>query len=95
MEQNRSIKELLQVMLDNQDSFITGLCHWVNKLYFIDGKISVWELYQLEIYIDKNKPMFTWYSLTGKSNAYWWKRGDIEPRIKWIKKHIKKLNKKS
>lgn len=75
-------------MLDNQQYFDSGLCFWITKLM---GKgIITWkEAYLLEDYIQKNKP-FTLYNLLGI--GWWWSEGNIKPRIKWIKKHIKKNN---
>ena len=29
----RTIKQLLEVMLEHQELFITGLCHWNSLLY--------------------------------------------------------------
>lgn len=83
----RSIKELLQLMLDNQQRFDYGLCHWSDALYG-NGIITGSEHTKLKRYIKNNRPFLTrivrWYDM------YWWKEGDITPRIKWIKKHIKK-----
>jgi len=41
-------------------------------------------------YIKKNKPL-NFRTLLGCS--YYWKTGDIKPRIKWLEKHINKLKK--
>lgn len=86
MKQERSIDELLEVMLDNIDKFEKGLCLWNTSLYAED-KISEEEWIRLRRYIKKNQP---WFYLGG----YYWPKGILEPRLKWIRKHIKKLRRK-
>jgi hypothetical protein len=89
----RSIKELLQVMLDNQDLFDSGLCRW-NLLLRGSGNISIDEHIMLIDYIHDNRPSM-WssvYAFKNRNNAYYWEYGDIQPRITWIEKHIKKLS---
>lgn len=86
----RSIKELLQVMLDNQDLFKDGLCLWAISLS-IGRKITITERELLSAYIKRNRP-FRFSTLETSWNcigAYWWNCGNIKPRIKWIEKHIK------
>ena len=89
----RSIKELLQVMLANQDLFKTGLCNWAVQLE-IWSIISEEEEMLLKDYIWENRPS-KWSSVDAfkhRNSTYYWKYSDIEPRVKWIKKHIKKLS---
>lgn len=86
----RTIKELLQIMLDNQQYFQTGLCGWSNSI-----KLSSTEEYdKLHSYIRNNKPSafssFERFTQELNLEPYWWKKGNIKPRINWIKKHIKK-----
>lgn len=88
MTQERPIKELLQVMLDNQQEFSNGMCFWLINLYWLDY-ISRDELKTLQNYMRRNRPW--WYFF--RFDSYWWAKDDIEPRIRWIKEHIKKLNK--
>jgi hypothetical protein len=86
----RSIKELLQVMLDNQDCFLFGLCTWATKLY-VKGFINVEEASKLHKYIQSNRPS-KWSSISAykcRNTPYFWRCGNIKPRVKWIKKHIK------
>jgi hypothetical protein len=86
----RSIKELLQVMLDNQDDFRIGLCIWANQLCF-KRKITYEEYICLKNYIEDNRPS-KWSSLNAFSHrnmAVYWNQSNIKPRIKWIQKHIK------
>jgi hypothetical protein len=88
----RTIKQLLEVMLQNQEYFCFGLCGWTRDLYFYD-KITCEEKRIMESYIDNNKPSI-FSSLdsfrTQLKTGYYWKSGDITPRIKWINKHIKR-----
>ena len=84
-------KELLQVFLDNQNLFEDGLCIWVSKLY-IKYLITREEEEYLYILIRNNRPFFTRIKdkLSGrKRHCYYWKQGDIKPRIKWLKKYLK------
>jgi hypothetical protein len=86
----RSIKELLQVMLDNQDDFRIGLCIWANQLA-IEELIVYDEWESLRIYIDNNRPN-KWSSLNAfsyRNTPLYWNSNNIKPRIKWIEKHIK------
>lgn len=91
----RSIKELLEVMLENQDKFRDGLCMWGLKL--LTNNIVTQNEYRVILkYIEGNKPK--WYSSSSafyeafSQSGYYWECYNIEPRIEWIKKHIK-LNK--
>jgi hypothetical protein len=88
----RSIKELLEVMLEHQDKFRDGLCMWGLKL--LTSNIVTQNEYRVILnYIKGNKPK--WYSSTStfyevfSQSAYYWECNNIEPRIEWIKKHIK------
>ena len=88
----RSIKELLQLMLDNQHCFDEGLCKWVSNLYHFEI-ITLTESFMLFNYIRYNRPsMFS--SFEGFkwrfSRRYYWKPDNIVPRIKWLLYHIKK-----
>ena len=87
----RNIKELLQVMLDNQNLFSEGLCIWNAELHW-NCLITMEERNTLLDYIRNNRPsMFSSIDafFHGES-GYYWKCGDVRPRIKWLKKHIKK-----
>jgi hypothetical protein len=85
--ENRAIKTLLQLMLDNQDLFKSGLCNWSDKL-----PINYEEWRTLKKYIKENRPSM--FSSTNAflhcTDCYYWKIGDIKPRLKWINKHIQK-----
>jgi hypothetical protein len=90
---SRSIKELLEITLENQQYFTKGLCQWVKLLHIVQ-LINIEEHTMLANYIDDNTPSV--YSsidrFKHRNSDYWWKSGDIKPRIKWIKKHIKRNN---
>lgn len=81
----RTIRELLKIMLDNQELFQTGLCGWCHKLYFKDI-ITKDEYYIIRNYIYKYP---TKRYKTAANSSYYWEIGDIDSRIKWLKKHIK------
>jgi hypothetical protein len=83
----RTNKELLELMLENQQYFEDGLCGWIFTIRLWD-RITTEEYYELKKYLSQNKPI-TFHRIF---SAFWWKRGDIKPRIKWIKRHIKKLS---
>jgi len=90
----RSIKELLQIMLDNQHLFDNGLCRWRYNLRwsnFDNPIISQEESDLLLSYIDDNRPhaLSSWNALLNCASVYYWNKANIKPRIKWIKKHIK------
>lgn len=89
MEQNRSIKELLKLMLEHQHLFKICLCQW-NRALYVFNIISMEEHIDLEKYIEKNRPFLSYFRI----GPYYWPKYKFEPRIKWIKKHIEKLNKK-
>ena len=89
-KKERSIKELLQVMLDNQQFFDAGLCLWA--LHLQTRIIITWEETQKVLsYIKANRPS-KWSSRAAfkyRNSEYFWTIGDIEPRLKWLEKHIK------
>lgn len=90
----RTIKELLELMLSRTDLFRFGLCQTVNKLYFTDI-ITVEECNLVEHYINSHRPskFSSINAYIHRNDTYFWTKGDIKPRIKWLKKHIK-LNSK-
>ena len=87
---NRDIKALLQIMLDNQKVFQSGLCSWASGL-----PLSYEEWRNLKKYIKENRPSM--FSSTDAflhcTDCHYWKVGDINPRLKWINQHIQKLSK--
>lgn len=83
--QPRPIKELLQVMLDNLDEFLSfGLCYLARRLWrrnLISGKEEEDIILN---YIDLNGP-------EADDNGYCWPPFQIEPRRAWLKEQIEKL----
>jgi hypothetical protein len=88
-ERNLKIKELLQVMLDNQDLFTISLCYWATNLRR-HNKISHSEYELLNDYIVNNPP-FLYKINIFKTDPFYWEKYCITPRILWLKKHIAKL----
>jgi hypothetical protein len=88
-ERDLKIKKLLQLMLDNQDLFTSGLCNWVTNLR-MKNIICENEYNIILDYINKNAPFLHRLNIF-KTEPFYWKEGDIAPRIKWLKKHIAKL----
>lgn len=91
--ETRTIKELLQLMLDNQNQFEYGLCRWTGNLIHM-RLIGSDERNILIDYINKNRPnMFSSINAFTRKidkNPYYWDISDITPRIKWLNKHIRK-----
>jgi hypothetical protein len=79
----RSTKRLLELMLRRKYYFETGLCQWVDNLY-LHNVISRPERVALGVFLAENRPESAY-------KAYWWHRGEIEPRVEWLKEQIKKL----
>lgn len=86
----RTIKQLLELMLDNQQCFKAGLCSWTLNLYYY-GIISSKECKRLYNFIDNNRktPILSiqdiWYK---RGRGYYWNPNKIKPRIDWIKYQI-------
>lgn len=87
----RTIKELLQIMLDNKQCFCDGLCIWTRQLQ-VRELITDVESRILWTYIRDNRPSkySSFEAFSRRDSAYYWVSGNIEPRIKWIQKHISK-----
>lgn len=96
----RSVKELLQVMLQHKQLFRTGLCLWAT---YLKGEriITEEEDEVLHEYIKSNRPdYFSWTNFiekhptvrNGYPSLYFFPHGKIKPRIYWIKTHIKRLS---
>ena len=80
----RTEKELIEIMLDNEDLFVTGLCKWLHQIYFYE-LISFTEYEMLLFIFADNRP----YTEIG-IGYYWWQSGNIEPRIDFLNDLIKK-----
>ena len=95
----RSNKELLQIYLDNKHLFFDGLCGWTYKLY-VKLLITDEEERYLKSIIFNNRPKIGFlqkiglsfiskYKMLPSHRNYYWTIGAIEPRIKFLKKHLK------
>ena len=91
---SRTIKELLQVLHDDVKKYGVeehGLCYKVKTLYFATSTITLDEYWELASYINSNRPK--WYSSLAAFRAsdtnYFWPKGKVAPRLKWLKNHIK------
>jgi len=88
----KTTKQLLQLMLDNQQCFNGGLCYWAAWMHHCE-LITENEFDTLLSYISDNRPS-TFSSIPAFKNldsAYYWKYGDIKPRVKWLEKQINSL----
>lgn len=91
----RSIKELLEIMLQHKHLFYKGLCFWGERLE-LNSIITKKEGELLYEYIKCNRPdYFSWTNFINKHDghnlAYFFPCDKIKPRIHWIKRHIKRL----
>lgn len=79
----RTEKELWQIVLDHPELFYGGLCGWILYVWFNDI-IS----YQEYLFLDtllKNE------SQSLEVSYFIGTRGEIQPRIDWIKKRMEEL----
>lgn len=92
--ETRTVKELLQVMLDNKHYFKRYLCLLVSDLYYVHHKITHIEVDVLIEYINTNRPSKydSYDAFCNRKYRYYWTPGNIKPRIKWMKQHINKLS---
>jgi hypothetical protein len=90
--EERTIKELLQLMFDNQNLFRFGLCHW-NEQLFRRNLLTNIEYWKLSEYIIINRPskFSSIDAFVHRNSVMYWEVSNINPRIKWLKKHINKL----
>ena len=92
---NRTIKELFEVMLENQNHFVRGMCTWIVTLRGLK-LINSEEQRMLLDYIIIYKPykFYSWevFMQYRKGSGFYWKCDNLKPRVKWIKKQIKKLS---
>lgn len=82
---DRSIKELLEVLLDNIHLLKDGLCLLaIDVMTYNEKRI-------FKKYIFENRPfnIYTLFRLNKSKYVYYWIKGKKAPRIKWLKKHIK------
>jgi len=78
----RPVIELLQIMRNNPQLFRSGLCPWASEL-FLKGLITFDENLRLSGYIQDHPPRGVL-----DESFFWWRHGDIEPRLEWINYHL-------
>lgn len=85
---------VLTKMLHREEYFSNGLCFWASYLA-IENEITNKQKALVHEYIKSNKPNSFWSmdKIFNKPSVFYWKEGDIKPRIKWIKMHIDILKK--
>jgi hypothetical protein len=90
----RTEKQLLEVMLSNIHQLLGGLCYLNDRLYS-QRIITSQEHAVISRYIRYNRPsMFSsWNAFENWGGRFYWSIDNIEHRVKWLNKHIKKLSK--
>lgn len=92
----RGINNLLILVLKEYDLGRNrdGLCYTVCNMEDT-GVINFDEYGKLMNYIEDNRPysFFSFRNLFGTDSAFYWERGLVKPRVKWLKKHIKLTSK--
>ena len=94
--ETRTLKELLQVMIDNErcyiDSQCNGLC-WYICVLNLHGVMSIDEHFLLKEYIETHRPeiLTRHYSLWCHNSLFYWPKKKWAPRLKWLRTQIKKL----
>jgi hypothetical protein len=85
----RSIKELLQVLVDDSSKLgvYSGICCAIIEAYYIDLILED-EYWALGSFLLNNLPPFT-YTCRGYDYAFPY--GEIQPRLDWLNEQIKKL----
>ena len=87
-KEKKLVLNVLNIMLENKSLFNhNGLCSWNSSLY-INKHITDKEFVSMNNYLDN-------YKIDNWLWGYWWKKGEIKPRIDWINHHIKTLQNKS
>ena len=89
---NRTVAELLELMIENQDYFHQGLCVWARQMFHAE-LISSTENDILDAYIQANRPsaFSSWDAFKHRKKRFYWTMDDIHPRIKWINQQYNKL----
>ena len=90
----RTEKQLLEVMLANIHLLCGGLC-WLNDRLYTHKLITDDKHAVIHKYIRYNRPsMFSsWNAFWNCGSRVYWSPDNVEHRVKWLNKHIKKLSK--
>lgn len=83
------VKSVFKRMLNDELLFDGGLCNWLSMIHLTTDLSSEHRNIAYK-YIQSNRPFWTY--ITG-DYSYWWKCNDITPMIKWLEKHITKIDK--
>lgn len=92
----RDLKELLIILLDNVEELMgekrlaSGLC-WTAWLLYRANIINGKEESLIDKFINLNMPEYYASPYDNFVSSYGWKRGAVEPRIKWLNEQIEKL----
>jgi len=91
--ERRTEKELLELMLVNIHLLAGGLCYLNDQLY-CRGLLNDAEHSIVHRYIKHNRPsaFSSLNALVCCDSDWYWPKGKVTPRVKWLKKHIKKLS---
>lgn len=84
------VKNTLRLMLDNKQHFDQGMCRWLLTTW-AHTRLSSEDRIITYKYIQSNRPLLT--GIRYYFTAFWWRAGDITPRIKWMEKHISLIEK--
>jgi hypothetical protein len=79
-------KGIEQVMIQPSRFQWNGMCQVIAFMRMVNI-LTLDEYMMVKAYIKKHEPKKLW-----NTSAYWWQPGDYEPRIKWLKEHIKSLS---
>ncbi len=87
----RSLKELFEIILENEYLFASGLCGLIYNLLYNDT-ITLTESIKLIKYIDSHRPKRgKHYDKSCGSNPFYWPIYSWSPREAWLRDQIKKL----
>ena len=88
--ETRTIKELLQVLLDNEDYFTSGLCALKARLV-TRGIINHDEEIDIRIFLNKNLPKKKYSQWKNGPLLFSFQSGEWPPRKEWLEQEINKL----
>jgi hypothetical protein len=83
--EDREVKELFQILLDNRELYQNGICGWAlecKKVFLM----SLDEYYEIIDYLVVNLQ-----GVKFEGGDLCWREFDVESRIIWIKEQIEKL----
>ncbi len=90
------LRKCFIILRENQHLFNGGLCNWIGNCNAI-GIMSSRDRQLIEDYVYYNKPLTLFtilHTFTKRIYFFYWEKDDIKPRLKYINKHIKLLEKR-